>query len=66
MTKPSQKLLAQQLRELERDGLVTRTVHAQVPPKVEYRLTPVGEALRAALGALRVWAAFRRDRVRRG
>ena len=41
----SQKTLIQQLRELERDGVVSRTVYPQVPPKVEYRLTPWGQSL---------------------
>jgi DNA-binding HxlR family transcriptional regulator len=41
----SQKMLAQQLRQLESDGLVSRTVYPQVPPKVEYRLTEWGQAL---------------------
>lgn len=41
----SQRMLTQTVRGLEHDGLVTRTVHACVPPKVEYELTPVGQAL---------------------
>ena len=56
----SQKMLAQQLRGLERDGIVRRTVYPQVPPKVEYRLTEVGQALRPALHALLEWAELRR------
>jgi len=55
----SQKMLIQQLRELERDGIVHRTVHPQVPPKVEYRLTGFGQVLRPALHALLKWAALR-------
>src|ERR1044072_5304905 len=47
--KVSQKMLAQQLRELERDGLVERKVYAEVPPKVEYRLTEWGRAFCPAL-----------------
>jgi len=46
------KMLTQQLRELEGDGLLTRTVYAVVPPKVEYRLTPKGRALRPILDAM--------------
>jgi DNA-binding HxlR family transcriptional regulator len=38
-------MLAQQLRELERDGVINRTVYPQVPPKVEYSMTPLGDAL---------------------
>lgn len=55
----SQKMLIQQLRELERDGIVARTVYAQTPPKVEYRLTPWGQAMCPALDALLEWAAAR-------
>jgi DNA-binding HxlR family transcriptional regulator len=52
----SQKMLTQTLRGLERDGLVTRTVHAAVPPRVEYELTPAGRTLTGPLSALDVWA----------
>jgi DNA-binding HxlR family transcriptional regulator len=57
--KVSQKMLIQQLRELERDGIVRRTVYAEVPPKVEYALTAFGQALCPALDALLRWAALR-------
>jgi DNA-binding HxlR family transcriptional regulator len=56
----SQKMLIQQLRELERDGIVTRTIYPQVPPKVEYQLTEWGRALCPALDALLEWAAQRK------
>ena len=52
----TQRTLTNQLRELERDGLVHRTVFAEVPPRVEYRLTPLGESLEPVLNALRSWA----------
>ena len=52
----SQKMLTQTLRRLERDGLVQRTVYAEVPPRVEYALTPLGQTLCAPLAALRTWA----------
>src|SRR5258705_6008655 len=52
----SQKVLTQTLRTLERDGLLTRTVYAEVPPRVEYALTPLGETLIKPLAALREWA----------
>jgi DNA-binding HxlR family transcriptional regulator len=55
----SQKMLIQQLRDLERHGIVTRTVHPQVPPKVEYELTSWGQAMCPALDALLEWAAQR-------
>lgn len=52
----SQKMLSQQLKKLEADGIVHRTVYPQVPPKVEYRLTEWGQALCPALDALLHWA----------
>lgn len=55
----SQKMLIQQLRDLERDGLVVRTVYPQVPPKVEYSLTDWGQAMCPALDSLLEWAAAR-------
>ena|SRR5258706_10170664 len=53
----SQKMLAQQLRRLEADGIVQRTVHNEVPPKVEYRLTDWGQALCPVLDAFIKWVA---------
>ena len=55
----SQKMLIQQLRQMEKDGVVRRIVHHQVPPKVEYGLTDWGQALCPALDALLTWAAQR-------
>lgn len=52
----SQKMLTQTLRNLERDGLVSRTVYPEVPPRVEYTLTPMGATLCAPLAAVRHWA----------
>ncbi|MBL6076854.1 winged helix-turn-helix transcriptional regulator [Belnapia sp. T18] len=52
----SQKMLIQQLRQLEADGVVARIVHHQVPPKVEYHLTDWGQSLCPALDALLAWA----------
>lgn len=52
----SQKMLTQTLRELERDGIVHRTVHPEVPVRVEYRLTECGESLRGPLRALEEWS----------
>jgi len=51
----TQKVLTQQLRELERDGLIARLAHPTVPPAVEYRFTPKGRALRPALRAICAW-----------
>lgn len=50
------KVLTQTLRAMERDGLLTRTVHAQVPPRVDYELTPLGASLTAPIQALTDWA----------
>lgn len=55
----SQKMLAQQLRQLEADDIVSRMVYPQVPPKVEYRLTEWGQALCPALDAMLKWAEKR-------
>src|SRR5690349_3386469 len=51
----TQKMLTQQLREMERDGIVRRTVYPQVPPKVEYSLTPRGETLKPVVNAMCRW-----------
>jgi DNA-binding HxlR family transcriptional regulator len=53
----SPKTLTDRLRALEDHGLVTRTVYAEIPPRVEYALTPAGEKLRPVLDALAVWGA---------
>ena len=55
ITDVTQKMLTQQLRELERDGLVHRQVYAEVPPRVEYSLTERGESLREMLVFMREW-----------
>ncbi len=57
----SQKMLIQQLRQLENDGIVTRRIHHQVPPKVEYGLTDWGQSLCPALDALLQWAEKRKE-----
>ena len=51
------KMLTQQLRELEEQGLISRTVYAVVPPKVEYSLTDLGKSLMPVLIAMRDWGA---------
>jgi len=56
----SQKMLAQQLRQMERDGILRRVVYPEVPPKVEYCLTDWGQSLCPALDTLLAWAE-RRD-----
>ncbi|WP_341527588.1 helix-turn-helix domain-containing protein [Nostoc sp. UHCC 0302] len=52
----TQKMLTQQLREMEEDGIIHREVYAQIPPKVEYSLTPLGESLQPILYAMHEWA----------
>jgi DNA-binding HxlR family transcriptional regulator len=51
----SQKMLTKTLRELERDGLVTRYVHPVVPPHVDYKLTPLGESLGESVCGIWLW-----------
>ncbi|MCU0636692.1 MAG: helix-turn-helix transcriptional regulator [Gemmatimonadaceae bacterium] len=59
----SHKMLAQQLRELEAAGLLTRTVHPVIPPHVDYALTPLGRSALPAIEALRSWGtSYRRKR----
>lgn len=52
----TQKVLTSQLRELEDDGIVSRKIYAEVPPRVEYSLTPLGETLVPVLNKLEEWA----------
>jgi DNA-binding HxlR family transcriptional regulator len=59
----SQKMLTQTLRNLERDGLVDRTVYPEAPPRVEYTLTPLGDTLCAPIAAIRDWADAHIDAV---
>ena len=59
----SQKMLTQTLRNLERDGLVQRIVYAQVPPRVEYALTPLGQTLRESITAIIKWSENHIDDV---
>lgn len=53
----SQRMLTLTLRNLERDGLVTRTIYPEIPPRVEYGLTELGNTLREPIGALWDWSA---------
>jgi DNA-binding HxlR family transcriptional regulator len=59
----SQRMLTLTLRNLERDGLVTRTVYPEIPPRVEYALTPLGRTLTEPLDALWNWAAAHQHEV---
>ena len=62
----SQRMLTLTLRKLERDGLVARTVFAEVPPRVEYALTALGETLVSPISALAEWAIVHQDTIARG
>jgi DNA-binding HxlR family transcriptional regulator len=65
MPDATQKMLTQQLRELERDGIVGRKVYHQVPPKVEYSLTPYGRTLIPVMAELCKWGQKHRARLQR-
>ena len=52
----TQKMLTQQLREMEEDGIIHREIYPQIPPKVEYSLTPLGKSLQPILYAMHEWA----------
>lgn len=59
----SGKVLTETLRALERDGLVSREVYSEIPPKVEYQLTPLGRTLIVPLTALKDWVESHTDEV---
>lgn len=65
LTGISQKVLTDSLRALESDGLITRTVYAEVPPRVEYALSGLGETLRPILDAMEQWGAAYKEMVSR-
>jgi len=65
MPDDTQKMLTQQLREMERDGIVARKVYHQVPPKVEYSLTAYGQTLRPVLRELCKWGEKHRAKAER-
>lgn len=58
--KVTQKMLAQQLRQLEADGIVHRVIHPEIPPKVEYSLTGWGQSLCPVLDGILKWAAAKK------
>jgi DNA-binding HxlR family transcriptional regulator len=60
----SQRMLTRTLRSLERDGLVVRTAHPEVPPRVEYDLTPLGRTLLGPVNMLADWASEHRPVIR--
>jgi DNA-binding HxlR family transcriptional regulator len=51
----SQKVLSESLRSMEADGIITRTVYPEVPPRVEYALSPLGESMRPILASMQEW-----------
>lgn len=59
----TQKVLTSQLRQLEKDGLISRKIYAEVPPRVEYSLTPLGESLTPVLEQLEQWAKEHSDEL---
>ena len=57
----SQKVLTDNLRSMETDGIITRTVYSEVPPRVEYALSPLGESMRPILNSMQAWGeAYKR------
>ena len=59
----SQKVLTESLRSMESDGIVIRTVYAEVPPRVEYSLSELGETLRPILDAMQAWGQEYKDNL---
>ena len=62
----SQKLLTDSLRSMEEDGIVTRTVYPEVPPRVEYALSALGESMRPIIQAMETWGREYQEAVGRG
>ena len=61
----SQKVLTDSLRSLEEDGIVTRTVYPEVPPRVEYSLSELGDSMRPIIKAMEDWGIGYQEKVRR-
>jgi DNA-binding HxlR family transcriptional regulator len=61
----SQKMLTKTVRQMESDGLVVRTIHPVIPPRVEYSLTPLGRSLGAAFCGVWIWAEQNYDEIAR-
>jgi DNA-binding HxlR family transcriptional regulator len=59
----SQKMLTKTVRQMESDGLVTRTIHPVIPPHVDYRLTPLGQSLSSAFCGVWLWAEQHHDQI---
>jgi DNA-binding HxlR family transcriptional regulator len=60
----SQKMLTKTVRQMESDGLVIRTIHPVIPPRVEYTLTPLGRSLSAAFCGVWIWAEQNYDQIK--
>ncbi len=58
----SQKVLTESLRQMEADGIITRTVYAEVPPRVEYALSDLGESMRPILTSMQEWGSSYKNR----
>ncbi|MGG2464735.1 winged helix-turn-helix transcriptional regulator [Streptomyces sp. RGM 3693] len=65
IAKITPKVLTQRLRQLERDGLIVRTYHPEVPPRVEYEISELGRSLAPLFAHLTEWAASNLDKVER-
>ncbi|QOZ26558.1 helix-turn-helix domain-containing protein [Bradyrhizobium sp. CCBAU 51753] len=63
MPSVTQRMLTKQLRALEQDGLVIRKVYAEVPPRVEYTLSELGESLRPVIDILKAWGEGHQERL---
>ena len=59
----SQKVLTDSLRSMEADGIITRTVYPEVPPRVEYALSELGESMRPIMDAMEVWGLSYKDKL---
>ena len=59
----SQKVLTESLRSMESDGIITRTVYPEVPPRVEYALSELGESMRPILDAMQAWGNNYKSRI---
>jgi len=59
----SQKVLTDSLRQMEADGIITRTVYPEVPPRVEYALSPLGESMRPILDSMQAWGESYKARM---
>ncbi len=61
----SQKVLTDSLRSMEEDGIITRTIYPEVPPRVEYALSELGESMRPIIKAMEVWGIQYQERLRK-